>query len=292
MKVFILGASGFVGTHLTSALERRGDVVVKGSLRDPATAAATAAACDAIVNLAGEPIAQRWNEAAKQAILYSRTELPRRFLEALSRLDHRVATTYVSASAIGYYGASETATFVESNPPGADFLAQACEAWERQALAARDLGMRAAVVRTGLALGNNGGALAKMLPPFRLGLGGMIGSGRQWCSWIHIADLTGIYLCLLDGGEGAFNATAPNPVTNAQFTQTLGHALHRPALLPTPLFALRLLLGEGTSVLTTGQRVLPQRITQERAFAFSFPQLRNALNDLLLNQGRTVVNNP
>ena len=285
MKVFVLGASGFVGKHLTNALRRRGDEVLAGSLRDPAAAAAAASACHAIVNLAGEPIAQRWSPAVKDAILYSRTELPRQFLDALSRLD-RVAATYVSASGIGYYGTSETETFVEENPPGADFLAQACEAWERQALAARDLGMRAVVVRTGLALGNDGGALAKMLPPFRLGLGGVIGSGRQWCSWIHIADLIGIYLDLLDGGDGPFNATAPNPVTNAAFAQTLGRALHRPTVLPTPLFALRLLLGEGASILTTGQRVFPQRVTHERSFTFSFPQLPDALDDLL-NQGRT-----
>lgn len=280
MRVFVAGASGFVGTHLVRALAGRGDAVVEGSLRDPAAAAVAAAPCDAIVNLSGEPIAQRWNESVTRAILDSRTETPRRFLEALSVLD-RAAAIYVSASAIGYYGTSETETFVEENPPGADFLAQACDAWERRARDARDLGMRVAMVRTGIALGNDGGALAKMLPVFRLGLGGRIGNGRQWYSWIHIDDLIGIYLAALDAGEGAFNATAPNPVTNAEFTRTLGRVLHRPVVFPAPPLALQLLLGEGAGVVTAGQRVLPERVTRERSYVFAFPRLDDALANLL-----------
>lgn len=280
MRVFVAGASGFVGTHLVRALAGRGDAVVEGSLRDPAAAAVAAAPCDAIVNLSGEPIAQRWNESVKRAILDSRTETPRRFLEALSVLD-RAAAIYVSASAIGYYGTSETETFVEENPPGADFLAQACDAWERRARDARDLGMRVAMVRTGIALGNDGGALAKMLPVFRLGLGGRIGNGRQWYSWIHIDDLIGIYLAALDAGEGAFNATAPNPVTNAEFTRTLGRVLQRPVVFPAPPLALQLLLGEGAGVVTAGQRVLPERVTRERGYVFAFPRLDDALANLL-----------
>jgi uncharacterized protein (TIGR01777 family) len=281
VKVLVLGATGFIGRHLCRALERRNDTVVVGSLRDPPAAAAAAAACDAIVNLAGEPIAQRWNETVKHAILYSRTELPRRFLEALSRSNRGAPKAYVSASAIGYYGTSETETFVEDNPPGADFLAQVCEAWERQASVARDLGLRVTIVRTGLALGSDGGALAKMLPPFRLGLGGVIGTGRQWYSWIHVDDVIGIYLNALDGAEGPFNATSPNPVTNAEFTRSLGAVLHRPVVLPTPRFALGLMLGEGASVATTGQRVLPERITRERHYSFAFPALAGALENLL-----------
>jgi uncharacterized protein (TIGR01777 family) len=281
VKVQILGASGFVGKHLSAALERRGDLVIRGSLRDPSAAARQAAECDAVVNLAGERLGQRWSSTVKQALLSSRTELPRRFLEALGRTERRAVTTYVSASAIGYYGTSETETFVEDNPPGADFLAQLCEAWERQAEAARDLGLRVAVVRSGLALGRDGGALAKMLPPFRLGIGGVVASGNQWYSWIHIDDLVGIYLSVLDGGDGPFNGTSPNPVTNAEFTHTLGAVLHRPAILPVPQFALELLLGEGASVLTTGQRVVPERITQERGFSFAFPTLTGALDGLL-----------
>lgn len=280
MKVCVLGASGFVGRHLRKALERRGDTVIVTSLRDPQAAAAAAAACDAIVNLAGEPIGQRWTERVKSAILTSRTELPRRFLDALSRVD-RMVKVYVSASGIGYYGASETETFVESNPPGADFLAQVCEAWERQALAAREFGMRAATVRSGLVLGNDGGALAKILPPFRLGIGGIVGSGRQWYSWIHIDDLAGAYLTVLDGGDGPYNATAPNPVTNAEFTHALGEVLHRPTSFPAPPFALQMLLGEGASVVTTGQRVVPQRLLDERRYDFAFTTIGQALENLL-----------
>ncbi|MBV8117184.1 MAG: TIGR01777 family oxidoreductase [Candidatus Eremiobacteraeota bacterium] len=281
MNVLVLGASGFIGGHLRRALERRGDAVVAASLRDPAAAANAAARCDAIVNLSGEPIGRRWDEARKHAILYSRTELPRRFLEALANLEPATPRTYVSASAIGYYGTSESETFVEENPPGADFLAQVCEAWERQASAARELGLRVAIVRTGLVLGNDGGVLARMLPPFRLGLGGIIGDGRQWYSWIHIEDLIGIYLSVLDAGDGPYNATAPNPVTNAEFTQTLGCVLHRPAVLPTPTFALQRMRGEGASVATTGQRVLPKRVTGEREYSFLFPVLEGALRNLL-----------
>jgi len=191
VRVLLLGGSGFIGRHLTAALEARGDEVVRSSLRDPASAAIAAAACDAIVNLAGEPVAQRWNDAVKERIMYSRTELPRRFLAALAALE-RKTTVYVSASGIGYYGTSETQTFVESSPPGSDFLARVCVEWEAQALRAGDLGLRTAVLRTGLVLGTDGGALAKLLLPFRLGLGGPIGNGRQWYSWIHVDDAVGI----------------------------------------------------------------------------------------------------
>ncbi len=281
MKVLVLGASGFVGRHLRKALERRGDGVVASSLRDPSAAANEAATCDAIVNLAGEPVGQRWNETVKHAIAYSRTELPRRFLEALGHLDGRAVKTYVSASAIGYYGTSETETFTEENPPGADFLAQVCDAWERQAAAARDLELRVAIVRSGLVLGNDGGALARMLPPFRLGIGGVVASGKQWYSWIHIDDVVGIYLRALDGGEGPFNATAPTPVTNAEFTQALGTVLHRPVVLPVPRIALQIMLGEGAQMAIEGQRVLPKRITQERGYSFVFPAIEGALENLL-----------
>lgn len=280
MKVCVLGASGFVGRHLSAALQRRGNTVVTASLRDPSAAAAAAAGCDAAINLAGEPLAQRWTAQVKQKILSSRTDQPRRFLDALAASDRRPAV-YVSASAVGYYGTSETETFVEENPPGADFLAQVCEAWEREALRAREFGMRAAVVRSGLALGTDGGALAKILPPFRMGLGGIVGSGSQWYSWIHIEDLAGVYLSALDGGDGPYNATAPNPVTNADFTHALGAALQRPTAMPAPPFALRLMLGEGASIVTEGQRALPKRIVEERGYAFAFPTLAAALDNLL-----------
>ncbi|MBV9334237.1 MAG: NAD-dependent epimerase/dehydratase family protein, partial [Candidatus Eremiobacteraeota bacterium] len=172
MKILILGASGFVGKHLGAALQERGDEIVEASLRDPAAAASAAQECDGIVNLAGEPLGQRWNAKVKQRIEESRVEAPRRFLEALSQRQ-RCCSLYVSASAIGYYGTSETETFVETSPPGDDFLAHVCAGWEREARRAADLGMRVGIVRSGLALGNDGGALPRMLPPFRAGMGGV-----------------------------------------------------------------------------------------------------------------------
>ncbi len=279
MKVLLLGASGFVGRHLVDALRRRGDEVATASLRDPAAAAATARTCDAIVNLAGESIAQRWNDDVKRRIEASRTEAPRAFLDALSSGERR-CSVYVSASAIGYYGSSLTASFDEASPPGDDFLARVCIGWERVAASAAALGMRVAIVRTGIVLGTDGGALATMLVPFRLGLGGVAGSGRQWYSWIHVADLTGIYVLALDSAAGPLNGCAPNPVTNAEFTHALGLALHRPTLLPTPAFALRAMLGEGAAIVLEGQRVLPKR-TLECGYRFEFPLLNGALANLL-----------
>jgi uncharacterized protein len=280
VKVLILGGSGFIGPHLAAALQLRGDEVTSMSLRDPAAAAIAASTCEAVVNLAGEPVAQRWSAVAKERIVYSRTELPRRFLAALAVLERRTSV-YVSSSGIGYYGTSETETFLESSPPGDDFLADVCVGWEKQALAASDLGLRAAVLRTGLALGKDGGALAKLLPAFRLGLGGRLGSGRQWYSWIHIDDLTGIFIAAIDGGSGAYNATAPEPVTNAAFTKAIGNALRRPAIFPTPTFALRAMLGEGAEAILTGQRVLPQRTIADLQYRFAFDRLDSALADLL-----------
>lgn len=280
MKVLLIGGSGFVGRHLAAALRQRGDSVAVASLREPAEAALAAAACDAVVNLAGEPLAQRWNAELKRRIEESRADLPRRFLELVAR-DSKRAGVYVSASAIGYYGTSETRTFDEESPPGDDFLAHVCVAWEREALRAADLGMRVAIVRTGVALGIDGGALAKILPPFRAGAGGRVGSGRQWLSWVHIDDLVGIYLMALNPEiDGVVNACAPNPVTNAEFTAELGAALHRPTKLPVPTIALRALLGEGADILLKGQRVLPRR-TELIGYRFGFPELRAALANLL-----------
>jgi uncharacterized protein len=279
MKLLLLGGSGFVGRHLAAALRMRGDEVLEGSLRDPTAASIAASGCDAIVNLAGEPIAQRWNAAVKRQIEASRIEAPRRFLGALSKGERR-CSRYVSASAIGYYGTSETEPFVEESPPGNDFLARVCVGWEREAQRAAELGMRVAIVRTGVALATDGGALAKMLPPFRLGIGGVAGSGLQWLSWVHILDVVRIYLMAIDGTDGTLNASAPNPVTNAEFTNQLGAALRRPAKLPMPTFVLRAMLGEGADMLLRGQRVLPRR-TEELGYRFAFAQLKDALANLL-----------
>ena len=275
MNVTILGASGFIGKHLAAALTARGDRVTTASLRDPAVAAGAAREADVVVNLAGEPVAQRWSASVKEKIRSSRVEGPHAFLDALGALERRPAA-YVSASAIGYYGTSESATFDESSAPGSDFLAGVCVAWEAEGERAAALGMRVSVVRTGLVLGADGGALAKLLPLFKAGLGGIVASGRQWYSWIHIDDQVGVYLHAIDGTAGVLNATAPNPVRNAEFTRALGAALHRPTLFPAPAFAVQLVLGEGAGVVTDGQKVVPTR-TLETGYAFRYPALDAAL---------------
>jgi uncharacterized protein (TIGR01777 family) len=281
VNVTILGASGFVGRYLIAALRERGDTVTTASLRDPAAAAHACEAADAVVNLAGEPVAQRWTPDTRAKIRASRVDAPRALIEELAKLE-RKPSAYVSASAVGYYGTSETATFDESSPPGSDFLAETCAAWEAEADKAGALGMRVAKVRTGLALGTDGGALAKLLPVFRIGAGGIVASGRQWYSWIHIDDLVGIYLHALDGADGVLDGTAPNPVRNSDFTHALGNALHRPAIFPAPAFAIRLLLGEAAVVVTDGQRVLPKR-TIETGYRFTYETIDRAFAALFAN---------
>lgn len=279
MRIAVFGASGFIGSHLVAALQARGDEVTTGSMREPHAAAAAAGAADAIVNLAGEPIAQRWNGEVKQRIRDSRTTLPSKFFDALAHVDPK-PQTYVSASAIGYYGTSEDASFTESSPPGMDFLAQVCVEWENVAQRGRDYGMRVACVRNGLALGRDGGVFAKILPVFKTGTGGRLGTGKQWYSWIHIDDLVGIYMLAIDRLAGAINGTAPNPVRNKDFTETLGKALHRPAALPVPKFALKMMLGEGAEMALQGQRVLPER-AQAEGYMFKYPTLESAISSLL-----------
>jgi uncharacterized protein (TIGR01777 family) len=275
MRVAILGATGFIGRHLAAALRARGDAVVEASLRDPAAAARACSGCDAVINLAGAPVAVRWTERAKQAMWTSRVDAPRAFLAAVAQLEARPGA-YISASAVGYYGTSRSATFVEESPPGDDFLARLCVAWEAGADAAAELGMRVAKVRTGLVLGHDGGVLGRLIPVFRAGLGGPIAGGKQWYSWIHIDDQIGVYLHALDGTAGALNATAPNAVTNRDFTRALARALHRPAPFPVPAFAVSALLGEGAFVITEGQHVLPARTTAT-GYTFRYADLDAAL---------------
>ena len=279
MRVGVIGASGFIGQHLTASLQARGDEVVAASLRDPAQAVASVRDCDAVVNLCGEPILQRWTAAAKQRMWSSRVDGTNALIDGLAGEQHRPAVL-VNASAIGFYGTSESTTFTEADIQGDDFLGRLCRAWELAAESARELGMRVAIVRMGIVLGSDGGALAQMLPVFRLGLGGPIGNGAQWMSWVHIDDVVGIVQRALDGARGVFNATAPRPVTNAEFTRTLGAVLHRPAFLAVPAFALKLVFGEGAGILTTGQRVLPRRAL-EAGYSFRFTNLEAALGDLL-----------
>ncbi len=258
MKITVLGASGFIGRPLVRAMHERGDTVTTASAREPAAAVAACDGADVVVNLSGEPVAQRWTPRIKLAIRASRVEGTRAVVDGFARLA-RKPQAYVSASAIGYYGTSESATFVESSGPGNDFLAEVCTAWEAEADRAAAYGMRVTKVRTGLVVGSGGGALAKLLPIFRLGGGGRVGSGKQWYSWIALEDQIGIYLHAIDGASGVLDATAPNPVRNAEFTNWLAAAVHRPAIVPVPEFALRAMLGEGALVVVRGQRVLPER---------------------------------
>jgi uncharacterized protein len=280
MRVGLVGASGFIGKHLSAVLTGRGDEVVPASLRDPRAAAEAVRSCEVVVNVAGEPIAQRWTRAAKERIRSSRVDGTRELLDALARAGER-PTAYISASAVGYYPPSETATYTELSGHGDDFLGQLCAAWEREAERAAALDMRVAIVRAGVVLGRDGGALSKMLPSFQLGFAGVLGSGKQWFSWVHIGDVTGIYCMAIDGASGTFNATAPHPVTNYDFTKTLATVLHRPAFARVPSIALRMMLGEGADVLLTGARVLPQH-TLEAGYMFRFTALDDALRDLLV----------
>jgi len=287
MNVLLTGATGFVGRRLERRLQGAGHHVATVSRRpgadhdwSDASLARGIATADAVIHLAGAGLFdKRWNTAYKQQLVESRV----RTTQQLARLvaDSR-CRTLITASAIGYYGASETPGLDETSPPGQDFLARLCVDWEAATAAASAAGARVAHVRIGVVLGLGGGALARMLPPFKLGLGGPIGSGRQWVSWVHIDDVCGLIEHLLGqpAAAGAFNATSPQPVDMKGFTSTLGRVLHRPAVLPVPGFAMRLLLGEVASVLLDGQHVLPRR-SQAAGYVFEHAQLEGALGDLL-----------
>lgn len=278
MNVTVIGASGFIGRPLAAALRARGDTVTTASLRDPNAAARACDGANVVVNLAGEPVSQRWTADAKVKIRASRVVATRALLDAFGTLAVK-PQAYVAASAIGYYGTSETATFVETSPPGDGFLAEVCVAWEAAADRAAAYGMRVAKVRTGLVLGLDGGALAALLPIFRLGGGGVVASGEQWYSWIHLDDEVGLFLHAIDGADGVLDATAPHPVRNRDFTHALGAALHRPTVLPTPAFAVKLLLGEAASIVTQGQRVLPER-SLATGYRFKYETLDAAMRAL------------
>lgn len=236
--------------------------------------------CDAVVHLAGEPVAQRWTEDAKKRIADSRVEGTRRLINALS-LQAQRPRVLVCASAVGYYGSRGDQILLEDSSPGSDFLARVVVAWEEAAGLGESLGMRVVRMRFGMVLGH-GGALAKLLPPFRFGAGGKLGSGHQWMAWIHLEDAVNLILFALDYGaiRGAVNATAPHPVTNEEFTGRLANVLHRPAFLPVPAFALKLALGEMAEMVLASQRVLPT-VAKSAGFRFQYPELRLALENLL-----------
>jgi uncharacterized protein len=306
MRVFITGGTGLIGTRLIQRLRQRQDqvvlltrrpgqarerfgsdcAIVEGDPMQPGTWMDAAADCDAAINLAGESLfSRRWNDDFKALLRDSRVRSTEHVVKALAK-NPRTASggpkVLVNASAIGYYGPRGDEEIGEDGAPGDDTLAHLCVAWEQAARQAEASGMRVAMVRVGVVLDKSGGALAKMLTPFKLGAGGPIGSGKQWMSWIHNDDMVGILLLALDHADarGPINGTAPNPVPNKEFGKALGRALHRPSFMPTPAFALRLMMGEVADVVTTGQRVLPRR-AQALGYAFQYPQIDAALANIL-----------
>jgi uncharacterized protein len=316
MRVTVTGATGLIGPRVVAALRARGDEVTVLS-RDPERAlsrlehsrrppaplggapvtlqalrwnpshepapSSALAGRNAVVHLAGENVAQRWTASAKQAIRESRVKGTRHLVQGLAPLaDSERPGVLVSASAIGYYGAHDDEPIDEEAPAGADFLARTCSVWEAEAVATEQFGVRVVRVRTGVVLDRNGGALGKMLPPFKLCVGGPVAGGRQYISWIHPDDLVGIVLAAIDGEQwrGPINATAPEPQRNRDFSKALGRALHRPSLLPVPGAALSLLYGEMSEIVTSGARVLPARALM-LGYEFRYPQLEPALRAAL-----------
>ena len=305
MKVAITGATGLIGRRLVPELLARGEqvtvlsrhperagqalgpaveAVAWDALGGPAPAAALAGS-DAVVHLAGEPIAQRWSEQAKRRIHSSRVDGTRNLVTGIEAAEPR-PRVLISASGSGYYGPHGDEVVDESTAPGDDFVAEVVKAWEREAMRAADLGLRVACLRMGVVLATGGGAVAKMLTPFRLGVGGPVAGGRQYLPWIDLDDVVGMYGAALEDGRwsGAINASAPEPVTNARFSKALGRALGRPALLPVPRLALRLLYGEMAELVTTGVRMVPKRAT-ELGYRFRRPDLDAALREATARPG-------
>ena len=301
MRLILTGGTGFIGNALRESLVQKGHEVVvftRQSARENQPGIRTRYSywnppgggrwerelegMDGVINLAGEPIVgRRWTQEQKQKILESRVGTAQALVRAI-RAAKKKPFFLLNASAVGYYGPHGDAEVTEKTPPGSDFLAETCKAWEAHALRAEELGIRVILIRIGIVLEKGGGALGKMLTPFRLGLGGPLGTGNQWMSWIHREDLIGLIRYLVEAKEarGAFNGTAPNPVRMKEFAKTLGAVLHRPAFFPVPGLMLKILLGEMADVLLKGQRVLPKRAL-EMGYSFKFPRLEEALKEIL-----------
>ena len=304
MRVAVTGATGVIGRHAIDAMLERGDQVVvltrdPDSARDKLGGRVEAQAwadpkhtlppsdaldqADAILHLLGEPIAQRWTDDAKREIRDSRVLSTRSLVEAIAALpENRRPRALVSQSATGYYGPRGDEPVDESDAAGKDFLAGVTVEWEREAGKATSAGVRVATTRTGVVLSAQGGALEKMLPPFKLGVGGPVAGGKQYVPWVHLDDVVGAMLRCLDddAASGPINLTAPNPVTNAELSKTLGRVLHRPAVLPVPGLALKALYGEMAMIVLTGQRAVPARLG-ELGYEYRHPRLEDALRDVL-----------
>jgi uncharacterized protein len=303
-RVLVTGATGGIGAVVVRALTARGDHVVALS-RNPDRAAGTLgdgvevvawpdptagrpaadalAGTDAVVNLLGEPISQRWSDAAKARIHDSRVLGTRNLVAGIAALGaEQRPSVLVSGSAVGYYGPHGDEEIDESVPAGADWLAGLVTEWEGEALAAEALGLRVALSRTGVVLTAHGGALEKMLPPFKAGVGGPVAGGRQYIPWVHVDDVAGAILWAIENpaASGALNVTAPVPVTNRDFSKALGRVLHRPVIFPVPGLALKALYGEMAVIVLTGQRAVPRRL-RELSYDFRQPELEPALRDVL-----------
>jgi len=305
MKVAITGATGFVGSRLVQQLrlepikvlvltrntQRAQKLFPKSAYPNVEIAAYTPtvsgswqnhiASCEAVVNLAGESISEgRWTTERKQEILNSRKLTTQKIVEAIVSSTTK-PKVLINASAVGFYGTSQNATFDENSPPGSDFLAQVCQDWEAQAQKVTDSGVRLVILRFGIVLGM-GGALGKMITPFKLFAGGPIGSGEQWFSWIHVDDVVNLILKSLStsGMSDVYNATAPQPVRMAELCTTMGEVMNRPSWLPVPSFAIEAMLGDGAVVVLEGQKVLPQR-TLSSGFKYDYSDLKLALKEIL-----------
>ena len=300
MNVLVTGATGFIGSHLCSALKDAGHTVTalsrNGARAEKALPALSGAqswdslagppptsafqGIDAVVHLAGESVAGRWTRSKRRAIRDSRLLGTRNLVEGMLASDPSPGVM-VSASAIGYYGDRGDEELVEESAPGDDFLAEVCKGWEHETRRAEDAGVTVTRLRTGIVLGNGSGALQQMLTPAKLGLGGPLGSGGQWWSWIHLDDMVGVVQhALARESSTVLNTTAPEPARQRDFAKAMGSVLRRPAFLPAPAFALKLMLGGFSTELLGSKRVLPKHL-QEAGYEFRFPTLAGALQDLL-----------
>ncbi len=299
MKIFLTGGSGFVGTYLSRELAQKGHEVtiltrserpaaptpagisyLTGNPTEEGPWMAAVPEHDWIINLAGASIFTRWTKTIKQAVYDSRILTTQNLTKALAAGDRR--QLFCSTSAIGYYGPRGEETLTEDSGAGSDFLAGLAQDWETEALKAQELGVRVVLTRFGIVLGKGGGALGQMVPMFKRFLGGPVGSGNQWFSWIHQGDHARAFLFIQEHPEisGPVNLTSPNPVRNRELAQALGRALHRPSFMPAPAFMLRLILGEFADTVLEGQKVLPQKLL-DAGFTFQFPTINQALADLL-----------
>ena len=300
MKLVITGGTGFIGSALCTLLLERGHsltLLTRSPLPDPISHGIKGViwelgsdspwervidGADGVIHLAGEPIAgKRWTETQKGKLRSSRIDTTRALVAAIAKAKEK-PKVLLNSSAIGYYGPHGDEMLTETTEQGTDFLSRVCFEWEEEAIKAEKYGLRVIRLRTGIVLGKGGGALAKMVPPFKMFAGGPLGAGRQWMSWIQLEDEIGLILFLLENpnAQGAFNATAPNPVTMKEFCKTLGQVLHRPSWAPVPSFVLRLLLGEMAEMLLNGQRVLPAE-AQRLGYTFKYPNLQGALQDCI-----------